>query len=197
MNEKELINECKKYNPLAQKIVYKKYYSSFLRICIRYIIDKEEAKDIVQDGFLKIFSNVNKFKSEGSFEGWMKRIIINEALSYIKKKSKNKFEPISKFESESDNEPNEYPDILYEAENERKESLYSEKELLNAIHSLPESIRNVFNLVCIEEYSHKETGNLLNISEENSRARLMKARKMLREILETTSLDFKNSNYGR
>ncbi|HWZ22364.1 MAG TPA: sigma-70 family RNA polymerase sigma factor [Cytophagaceae bacterium] len=181
MQEIELINECKKYNPLAQKIIYKKYYSLFLRISIRYVSDTEDAKDIVQDAFLKIFSNINSFKSEGSFEGWMKRIVVNDTLTFVKKKSKNNTESISEF---SDIESN-INNFKEETEDDQEDihPKFTEEELLAAIHSLPEIYKIVFNLICIEHYSHKEASALLNISEENSRIRLMKARQKLKKIV--------------
>jgi RNA polymerase sigma-70 factor (ECF subfamily) len=181
MQEIELINECKKYNPLAQKIIYKKYYSLFLRISIRYVSDTEDAKDIVQDAFLKIFSNIKTFKSEGSFEGWMKRIVVNETLTFVKQKSKNNTESISDF-SELENSKNNFIEET-EANDEDIYPIFREEELLAAIHSLPEIYRIVFNLICIEHYSHKEVSALLNISEENSRIRLMKARQKLKKIV--------------
>jgi RNA polymerase sigma-70 factor (ECF subfamily) len=194
MQEIELINECKKYNPTAQRIVYKKYYSLFLRISIRYITDKEDAKDIVQEAFIKIFSSISKFKSEGSFEGWMKRIIVNDTLTFIKKKSKKNTESISDF-NELETIKNNF--LTESEDNDDDKPTFTEEELLEAIHSLPDEFRTVFNLVCIEEYSHKEVATLLTISEENSRIRLMKARQKLKKILEATKMGLKSMQYER
>ncbi len=195
MQEIELINECKKYNPTAQRIVYKKYYSLFLRISIRYVVDKEDAKDIVQDAFIKIFSSINKFKSEGSFEGWMKRIIVNDTLTFVKKKSKKNTESVSDF-NELETTKNSFLTESEDNDDDNKPA-FTEEELLEAIHSLPDEFRTVFNLVCIEEYSHKEVAALLTISEENSRIRLMKARQKLKKILEGKKMGLKSIQYER
>jgi RNA polymerase sigma-70 factor, ECF subfamily len=187
MLETELINGCKKYNPAAQKAVYKTYYSIFIGISLRYTGDKEEAKDIVQEAFLKIFTNIEKYREEGSFEGWMKRIVINDTITYIKKKAKNRPSSLSDYELDL-LDKTQHPFNI--GEESQTNTVFSEEELLEAIHSLPEELRIVFNLICIEEYSHKEVASFLRISEENSRARLMKARQKLKKILEAKTVKF-------
>jgi RNA polymerase sigma-70 factor (ECF subfamily) len=181
MEEHELIVECKNYNPAAQRIIYKKYYPIFFNVCNRFIFDQDDRKDVLQDAFLKIFSNISKFRSDGSFEGWMKRIVINDALTYLKKKNKQNIKSFSELNEFDQNDIN-IMDENEEDEENRKHN-FTEEELLNAIKSIPENLRIVFNLACIEGYSHKEIASVLTISEENSRIRLMTARKKIKKKL--------------
>lgn len=178
MDEDELIAKCKSYNPEAQKVIYKKYFPVFFNICSRFIFDHDDRKDVLQEAFLKIFSNISKFRSDGSFEGWMKRIVINDALTYVKKKSKQSIKAFSELNEFDPNEINICDE--FEEDDENRKYNFTEEELLTAIKSIPENLRIVFNLACMEGYSHKEIASFLAISEENSRIRLMTARKKIK-----------------
>ena len=141
-----------------------------LAVCLRYTRHRMEAEDILQDAFIKVFDNISKFEFKGSFEGWIRRIVINTALKNYSKKS---------FKQEQIGLENQ-PELPLEPE------IYSnleEEELLRLINQLPDGYRVVFNLYAVEGYSHKEIADLLGIQESTSRSQLVKARKMLQGMI--------------
>lgn len=165
-SEKELILGCQNGDIWAQRDLFNIYGGKMLAICVRYTRSRAEAEDLLQDVFIKIFNHIGEFKFLGSFEGWMRRILINQALKNIKKKS-------YRFEIE-------------EIENAPEESILpsvfahlNEEELLKIIAELPEGYQIVFNLFAIEGWSHKEIAEHLHIEESTSRSQLAKARKIL------------------
>ena len=145
IDQEKIIERCKRYDRKAQKELYDVYSPVLLGICIRYSKSKEEAEDILQDGFIKILTKINDFKGEGSFEGWMKRIIVNTAIShYHKNKKHNENYDIDEI-NETDIKGHSF-----------ESSDFTREELLKVIDSLPEGYRVVFNLYAIEGYKHKE-----------------------------------------
>ena len=189
-----LIKECKRYNKLAQKELYEMYLPLFKGLCRRYAYCDDDAKDMMQEGFIKIFVKIKQFKGQGSFEGWMKRIMINTALSYYGKKSKkeiltanNDFSDKKNFEgsNNADEMELETSDINkgtfgYDIVNGVN---FSYDELFSMLDQLPKPFRDVFNLHIIEGYKHKEIAEMFNIDENTSRTRLLRARNMMQEIL--------------
>jgi RNA polymerase sigma-70 factor (ECF subfamily) len=170
-----IIEGCIAGKRSAQSALYRKYSGVMLAICMRYARDRDEAEDILQEAFLKIFHHIGTYRKEGSFEGWMKRIFINHALNYYRKNRKMPFVE----DIESINET----DIV---ENEDTFALHipvSAETLISLIHHLPPGYRMVFNMFVFEEYSHKEISEALSISESTSKTQLLKARKMLRKKL--------------
>lgn len=141
-----------------------------LTVCIRYAFDKMEAEDILQDAFIKVYKNIAKFKHEGSFEGWIRRIVVNTALKHCSKRKLHIEEMKPDTSLERAVEPQAYQHL-------------SEADLLKLIHGLPEGYRIVFNLYVIEGYSHDEIASLLNIQESTSRSQLVKARRYLQNEL--------------
>jgi len=174
LTEAELIKGCKEDNRASQKALYDIYAPKMKAICQRYS-NPEEAKDILQEGFLKVFSKINSYSNQGSFEGWIKRIMINTAINHYKKNNKIKHIGISEVENLSSEEDSE-SDLIFQAG-------YSEKDLMTALCSLPEPFKIVFNLYYIEDHSHLEISNLLSIDESTSRTRLFRAKKILKEYL--------------
>ncbi len=156
----------------AQKLLYETYFGLMMKISMRYSEDWDEAKDIVNNGFLKIFTKVENFEGKGSFEGWMKRTMINTALDYLKSK---------KVETVSFDDITSYSSDVY-VENDAVWS-FSEADILKVLQSLPKVSRTVFNLYVIEGYKHKEISELLNISEGTSHWHLLNARKILQDKL--------------
>jgi RNA polymerase sigma-70 factor (ECF subfamily) len=147
-----------------------------LGVCLRYSQSREEAEDILQEGFLKVFQNIASFRKEGSLEGWIKRIMINHALNRFRKNRKLPFyEDIEEINETEIIDTNEEPAI--------SEPFLAEI-LLSMIQSLPQGYRVVFNMYVFEDFSHKEIGETLNISENTSKTQLMKARRLLRKKLE-------------
>lgn len=174
-SEQELINYCKKFDARAQKLLYEMYAPKMRGITSRYCKDKSEVSDILQDGFLKIFTKIDQYNGVGSFEGWMKTIIINTALEYYRKQQNNKLvvvEDYSKYEN-------------IEAEDDSFLDTVKLDLLLQTIQNLPIEYRSVFNMFYIDDYSHKEIAQLLEIDESLSRKRLQRAKNMLKEKLMT------------
>jgi len=170
VTEELLIEGCQKNQAQAQRDVYDRFSPMMYAVCIRYIGDTEVAKDIMIQGFLKVFNKIQQFRNEGSFEGWIRRIMVNESLTFIRK---NKFMHL-----EVDLETAERsPDMNY------VEDQIEAEELMDIINMLPPGYRTVFNLYAIEGYSHKEIGEMLGISENTSKSQLSRARKHLQDLL--------------
>jgi len=170
ITESEIIQRCLQNNQQAQRMLYDKYAAKMLGVCVRYISDRTAAEDVMIRGLQKVFSKLGTFKHEGSFEGWIRRIVVNEALTYIRK---HKYMYVEKdLETVA-----HYPDI--NALNANLEA----QDLLAIIEDLPSGYRTIFNLYAIEGYSHKEIAKLLRISESTSKSQLSRARLMLQKQL--------------
>ena len=172
MDELQIIAGCKEQKREAQKMLYEIYARKMYSICLRYSSDADSAQDLLQDGFMKTFSNINSFQERGSFEGWLKRIFINLALENLRKK-KNIIET-------SDDLQN-LPDMMDDSTEDSDMYKISETELLNMVQSLPRGYSAVFNLYAIEDYSHKEIAEMMGISEGTSRSQYVRARQILQD----------------
>lgn len=175
--EKQLIELAVENNRHAQHQIYSKYAPKMLSVCRQYIKDVHQAEDIMITAFMKVFTNLKNFKHEGSFEGWIRRIMINECISYIRVQKKVKF-----IEDEN----------YYEGSFNNIESKFSVDDIQFLIDSLPDGYRMVFNLYAIEGYKHQEIAELLGINEGTSKSQLSHARKML----QTNITKLKNYNNG-
>jgi RNA polymerase sigma-70 factor (ECF subfamily) len=171
INEKELVIKCLTNDSGAQELLYRRYASKMLGVCLRYAKNKMEAEDILQEGYIKVFKNLTSYKFEGSFEGWVRRIMVNTAINYYRAS-------IKYVQSLDDDELNA-KDIPSAVMNDQ----LSTKELLKVIQELPEGYRVVFNLYAIEGYSHKEIAEILEISESTSKSQLSRARVALQNKL--------------
>lgn len=168
--EKDIINDCLSGSRRDQELLYRRYAPKFYAVCLQYAGNTEEARDVLQEGFIKIFENLSHFSHGGSFEGWMRRIIVNTALErYRNKYYLNKVDDIDEV-----NEP------LAEPETDDFAGLEAH-DLLNMIMELPPKYRMVFNLFAIEGYSHREIGDMLGISEGTSKSNLSRAREILQK----------------
>lgn len=163
----QLIERCREFDRKAQHELYNRFSGKFLAVCIRYVKNKEEAEEVLMNGFIKVFNKIEEFQDEGSFEGWMRKIMVNESLNHLRYR-KNLF--IEK-EDEEWAEPQHAP----------MESQETTSALLQIIQELPIGYRTVFNLFAIEGYGHKEIGDMLGIDEKTSRSQLSRARKILQE----------------
>ncbi|MEN8137233.1 MAG: RNA polymerase sigma factor [Bacteroidota bacterium] len=168
-NEDKLIEDCIAAIPQAQKYLFDKYAGIFLAVCLRYISDYQIAEDVLMESFMKIYSNLNKFNNKGSFEGWMRRIIVNESISYLRK---NKSIHLSTDNIQLMDDETEI--------GESSENISADK-LMNLINKLPDGYRTIFNLYAIEEYKHSEIAEMLNITESTSKSQLFKARSILKK----------------
>lgn len=169
-NERDLIKACVRKERWAQKALYEEFYSSMLGVCLRYSNNQDDALDILHEGFIKVFGNIRKYQTGTSLSAWIRRIMVNTAIDFYRKNIRRRTEDIEQAHSLSTDEA----DAI---------SRCSEKEILAAIQQLTPAYRTVFNLYVVEGYSHKEVGDLLNISESTSRSNLVKARIKLKEIL--------------
>ncbi len=181
MNEKELIKGCKRAETLAMKTLYESYYSLMLGICIRYVGNVFDAEDLVQDGFVKIFKDISSFSGKGSFEGWLKRVMINNTLMHLRKSKKEfSFENIDEI---AVNEPTPVDDEELSAEQQITGADFTKEELIEIINSLPKGYQEIVNLYIIDGFKHREIAKLLNISQGTSKSQLFRARKMIKKKL--------------
>ena len=160
----QLIESCKRGDRASQKAIYDRLASRMFPICIRYAGDRESAQDILQDGFITLFTKIGDFKGDGSFEGWARRIFVTTALMYLRKKD------VLKMSDDLDLARGLKADTVTQTQN------LGYKELMELIMTLPPGFRTVFNLYALEGYSHKEICEMLGISETTSRTQLSRAR---------------------
>jgi RNA polymerase sigma-70 factor (ECF subfamily) len=172
-SEEEIIAGCRKKNRALQEHVYKLYYSLFLKVCARYAKNMQDAEQLLNDGFLKIFTQSEHFKSNGSFVGWMKRVMVNTCLDYLRG-SALKEEMIMHVNSIPAEESN------LSVTNEGIESIEF-RDLLKIIQELPAMTRTVFNLFVFDGFNHKEISEQLDISEGTSHWHVHQARNMLQK----------------
>lgn len=162
--ESELIRSCIEGDRKSQKVLYDRLAPRMFPVCIRYIGDRDQAEDVLQDGFITLFAKLETYKGDGSFEGWARRVFVTTALMALRKKDALKMsedlETVRGMKSETASQTQQ---IGY-------------KELMKLITSLPPGFRTVFNMYSIEGYSHKEIAEALGISETTSRTQLSRAR---------------------
>lgn len=168
-NIQEVVDACLRGDTSAQKTLYDMLAPKMFAVCLRYMDKREEAEDILQDGFVTLFSKMETFSGEGSFEGWARKIFVNTALMALRK-----------------NDALKMSDDLETAWNVQSQTTtqiqnIGYKELMKMISSLPTGYRTVFNMYVVEGYSHKEISEALGISEATSRSQLLRARTMLQE----------------
>ncbi len=165
-NEKELVLKCLQGDKKAQEQFYSRYSGVIWKICLRYSNDEESAKDVFQETMVRAFQKLTDFRFEGSFEGWLRRICVNQCLDAIRKDK-------SKFQDSIDDSHSEIESDF------KTDDLISTKQLFNLLQSLPVGYRTVFNLYVIEGYSHAEIALMIGITESTSKTQLFKARKQL------------------
>jgi len=167
----ELFRRCLEGEPRAQELLYKRYFSFAMSLCMRYSRDKYEAMQIVNDSYMKVLRNIREFDSSKSFRSWYGRILINSAVDNYRRNLKHSSHLQISNEMEADEE--QEPSISAEL---------SVNEILSLFNRLPDNYRLTFNLYEIEGYSHEEIGQILGISPSTSRSNLSRAKKMLREL---------------
>ena len=167
-DEQQLIAECIRGKSWAQKAIYDQYASTMLSVCIRYVTDRETARDLLQDGFIKLFTKIETFSGKGAFGGWARRIFVTTALEHLRRNDTLK-------QSAS------IDDVGYSIENDEVSVVdkISADDLMDCISNLSTGYRTVFNLYAIEGYSHAEIAETLKITEATSRSQFMRARKIL------------------
>jgi len=168
----DILNQCKKNNTKAQATLYNWLAPKLLGLCVRYMQNRDEAEDVMQDAFVKLFSNLSNYKGQGSFEGWAKRIAANTALTALNKKNKIYFERnLQLVENiDLDEEEAEHIDL---------------QTILNCLNELPAGYRTIINMYLLDGYSHKEISENLGITESSSRSQYARARQSLMKLLKT------------
>lgn len=172
MNEEQLVNKCLKNDTLAQKQLFDFYSKKMMGVCLRYAKNSEEAQDVLQMGFIKVFEKLKMYKYQGSLEGWIRKIIVNTALDNIRKNKKlmNNIEM-----DKVDYQLHNYDENVLEA--------LSAQDLLRIIQEMPTGFRTVFNMFVIEGFSHKEIAEELNITVSTSKSQFSRARVFLQKKL--------------
>lgn len=169
LSEENLIERCIKNDPQAQRELYNRFAPKMWGVCLRFAKDKMNAEDIMQEGFIRVFSKLAQFNFEGSFEGWIRKTFVNTAINYYKKNLN--------FQHELSYEET----FIAEGIDDQSIEKLSAQELMKLVQELPEGYRIVFNLYAVEGYTHKEIGELLQISENTSKSQLSRARGVLQE----------------
>lgn len=171
LTEEEIVEGCLQGGRKYQKHLYEKYYGSMMVVCMRYSNDREEARDILHEGFMKVFTNLSKYRRGTNLGAWVRRIMINTAIDHYRKLSKR---------------PNlvEINHAIHEIDMSDVVSDMSAKEILEMVQKLSPAYRTVFNLYVIEGYPHKEVGKMLGISEGTSKSNLAKARAKLQAMIQ-------------
>lgn len=177
--EEQIIEGCLKNDRNAQRVLYDRYAPLMLGICMRYAQDKAEAEDVLQEGFVKVFLRIKQYKKKGSFEGWLKRIIINTAISNYRKNLKHYYH----------SELGDVSEGYYKTKFPNSD--FTKDELLAVIRELPKGYRIVFNLYAIEGYKHKEIADMLDIDTTTSKSQYSRARKLLQKKLKELSKEKK------
>jgi RNA polymerase sigma factor (sigma-70 family) len=168
--EKALVEGCKKADRTAQRQLYEKYSSRMYGICLRYVRADIEAEDVLMKGFMKVFANIDRYAGTGSLEGWIKKIIVNEALEYLRRNKKLFLHT-------------EIEAADFEPDFNLLDNKLETEELMKMIQQLPPGYQAVFNLYAIEGYAHKEIAEMLGISENTSKSQLSRARQQLQQYL--------------
>ena len=171
MTEQVIIAGCLQNDAAAQRELYNKYSPKMLSVCFRFAQSREDAEDMLQEGFIKVFSQIGSFLNKGSFEGWIRRIIVHTCINFLKK--------YKKF--------NESIDLVYASylpiKEESVPSIMQAKQVVDCIRLLPMGYRTVLNLYALEGYTHKEIADMLDIEESTSRSQYTRAKAMLEGIL--------------
>src|SRR3982751_1376226 len=179
MTEEALLHGCLKNDASAQRELYHKYSSKMLAVCYRYAHNKEDAEDMLQEGFIKVFSQIHTFEGRGALEGWVRRIVVHTCINILKKNKRF----------------NESVDLIHansiQVREESIPSIMQAKEVVECIRLLPIGYRTVLNLYAIEGFSHKEISIMLDIEESTSRSQYTRAKAMLEDILVKKNILYK------
>jgi RNA polymerase sigma factor (sigma-70 family) len=185
MEESKLLKDCLEGKTSAQHELYMLYVKSMLGLCYRYTKSMEDAEDVLQDGFIKVFKNLHQFKGSGELGAWIRRIMVNTAINYLKSQSRYQYD--LSFSAES----------LHPVSSENPELKLDAKDLADLIRQLPIGYQTIFNLYAIEGYKHAEIGKIMGISEGTSKSQYARARALLITWITKNSLDNQKGQYAR
>lgn len=184
MDYHQLLKDCLKQRPEAQRMLYEHFAPLMLGVCFRYTKSMGDAEEVLQEGFIKVFTRLNQFKGEGELGAWIRRIMVNTALNYLKTNGKYRYD-LSFDEMAIHLVSTENPAVNLQT-----------KELAELIRQLPTGFQTIFNLYAVEGYKHAEIASMLGISEGTSRSQYARARVLLIEWIEKFSLKEKENKYG-
>ncbi|MGJ7032194.1 RNA polymerase sigma factor [Niabella hirudinis] len=170
IQDSDLIKGCIDGDRRMQEELYRRFSSKMYAVCLRYASNTEEAQDILQDAFIKVYRKLDSFRGDGSFEGWVRRIFVNTAIEHFRRKKY--LQPVT--EKEENTIEGKYVSVLDEL---------AEKDILQLITQLSPGYRTVFNMYVVEGYSHKEIGEMLGISEGTSKSQLSRAKAILQDLV--------------
>lgn len=176
-----MIRGCIEGDPEMQKLLYDRFSSKMYGVCLRYTENTEDANDVMQEGFIKVYKSLPKFRSEGSFEGWIRRIFINTSIEHFRKKVKLY------------NVAEVQENTIEDNELDALDSLAT-KDILNIVNQLSPGYKQVFNMHVVEGYSHKEIADILGITEGTSKSQLARAKGVLKKIIESGNTSKKRNN---
>ncbi len=185
MDQYRLVKDCLKGKPAAQKQLYELFAGPMLGVCYRYTKSMTDAEDVLQEGFVKVFTNLHQYKSEGELGAWVRRIMVNTAINYLKKSSRYQTELLF------------VDDHLHAVGEDNPEVRLSAKELAELIRQLPTGYQTIFNLHAVEGFTHVEIGEILGIHEGTSRSQYARARGLLITWMGKRNKDSKNETYAR
>lgn len=176
-----LIEGCMRGDRRAQQRVHELFYGKMMSVCLRYTKNTDQAKDILQDGFIKVFNGMDKFNQAGSFEGWIRRIMVNTAIDHFRR-TKNSYLLLGEERSIEDFADQDEEDILAEEDHDEEWDV-KPADIINAMQKLTPAYRAVFNLFVFEELTHKEIAEMLGINIGTSKSNLAKAKHNLKKLL--------------
>lgn len=178
-SESQLVVALQRGEARAQKVVYERFAAKMMVVCLRYVANRSDAEDVLIESFMRVFERINQFRHEGSFEGWVRRIMVTESLMFIRRnKSLRQEVPLD--------DVSEEPDYQWADQNLKTE------DLLQLVAQLPDGYRTVFNLYAIEGYTHAEIANLTGVSEGTSKSQLSRARSLLKQKIRVLEADVKS-----
>ncbi|MBC8034074.1 MAG: RNA polymerase sigma factor [Chitinophagaceae bacterium] len=180
MSEEAILQDCIQNDALAQKELYNRYSPKMLAVCYRFAHNREDAEDMLQEGFIKVFLQIHTFRNQGAFEGWIRRIIVHTCINSLKK-NKRFIESVDLIHANS-----------MQVREDAIPSIVQAKQLVECIRLLPIGYRTVLNLYAIEGYSHREIGEMLDVEESTSRSQYTRAKQMLEDILLKKNIIYKS-----
>jgi RNA polymerase sigma factor (sigma-70 family) len=180
VEDSELIRGCLHRDRKMQEMLYHKYSAKMYAVCLRYSKNADDAQDLLQEGFIKVYKNLEKFRGDGSFEGWIRRIFVNTSIEHFRRTVNNQ-------------SLNETQEVTIEDKEWNALDTLAEKDIIGMVQELSPGYRQVFNMYVIEGYSHKDIGEILGISEGTSKSQLARAKGILQKMVETRLKNTQNN----
>lgn len=182
--EAQLIVALKRGESRTHKVVYERFAGKMLAVCTRYCANRDDAEEVMLDGFMRVFEKIEQFREEGSFEGWIRRIMVTESLMFLRKAKQWRQEvPID--------------EVTVEPDYDWADTAVNESDLMRLVNQLSDGYRTIFNLYAIEGYAHAEIAEMLGISEGTSKSQLSRARMILQTSLKKMEQDFRKVSYEK